>query len=97
MSSSKDNEADEAMKALTELFSDPKLRSKAHFRCSTEGPTEFDLIFETILDDTFGYNLNSKYKCWVRRLYSHGFISRIPAGWETRRTRRSTRPIRKET
>jgi hypothetical protein len=54
MSSSKDNEADDAMKALTELFSDPKLRSKAHFRCSTEGPTEFDLIFETIPDKTFG-------------------------------------------
>jgi hypothetical protein len=37
--------ADEAMAKLTELFSDPNLPSKAQFRCSTEGPTEFDILF----------------------------------------------------
>jgi hypothetical protein len=66
MSSSKENEADEAMKALTRLFSDPKLPSKAHFSCSVDGPTELDLFFETILDEAFGHDANSKYKSWVR-------------------------------
>ena len=29
---------------------------EARFRCSTEGPTEFDVLFETIIDDQFGYD-----------------------------------------
>lgn len=81
MSSSKDSEADEAMKALTRLFSDPKIPSKAHFRCRVDGPTETDLFFESILDETFGYDPNSKYKCWVRRLHRLGLISWIPREW----------------
>jgi hypothetical protein len=74
-------EADAAMKELVELFSDPNLPSKARFRCSTEGPSEFDLLFESILDDQFGYDPNSEYKSWGRHLYCLGLISRIPSEW----------------
>ncbi len=81
MGSSTESEADEAMIALTRIFSDPKLPSNAHFRCSIDGPTELDLFFEAILDETFGHDPNSKYKCWVRRLYRLGLISRIPREW----------------
>jgi hypothetical protein len=75
-------EADAAMKKLVELFSDPSLPSKARFRCPLEGPDEFDVLFESILDDQFGHDPNSEYKQWVRRLYCLGFISRIPSEWE---------------
>jgi hypothetical protein len=37
--------ADEAMRKLVELFSDPSLASKARFRCGTEGPGELDVWF----------------------------------------------------
>jgi hypothetical protein len=74
--------ADEAMAKLTELFSDPNLPSKAQFCCSTEGPTEFDIWFESIIDEQFGYDPNSEYKRWVRRLYRLGLIPRIPRDWE---------------
>ena len=43
-------EADAAMRGLIELFSDPKIRSTASFRCCTDGPTEFDILFESIVD-----------------------------------------------
>jgi hypothetical protein len=33
-------EADAAMAKLVELFSDPRLASKAHFRCCVDGPDE---------------------------------------------------------
>jgi hypothetical protein len=75
--------AEEAMAKLTELFSDPNLPSKAQFRCSTEGPDEFDLLFESIFDEQFGFDPNSEYKRWVRRLYRLRFISRIPSEWAT--------------
>ena len=78
--------ADEAMAKLTELFSDPNLPSKAQFRCSTEGPTEFDIWFESIIDEQFGYNSNSEYKGWVRSLYRLGLIPRIPSEWEAPET-----------
>ena len=74
--------ADEAMAKLVELFSDPSLASTARFRCSVEGPDEFDLLFESILDERFGYNPNSEYKCWVRSLYRLGLILKIPSEWE---------------
>ena len=74
--------ADEAMAKLTEPFSDPNLPSKARFRCGTEGPDEFDLLFESIADEQFGYNPNSEYKCWVRSLYRLGLILRFPREWE---------------
>jgi len=51
--------ADEAMRGLKELFSDPKIQSTASFRCCTEGPTEFDVLFESIVDEQFGYDPNS--------------------------------------
>jgi hypothetical protein len=79
-------EADAAMKELVELFSDPNLPSKARFRCGVEGPDEFDLLFESIFDDQFGYDPNSEYKCWVRHLYGLGLISRIPCDWEAPET-----------
>jgi hypothetical protein len=42
-------ETDAAMRALKELFSDPKIRRTASFRCCTEGPTEFDVLFESVI------------------------------------------------
>ena len=78
--------ADEAMRKLVELFSDPAVASQARLRCSTEGPTEFDVMFESILDDQFGYNSNSEYKGWVRSLYRLGLIPRIPSEWEAPET-----------
>jgi hypothetical protein len=74
--------ADEAMAKLVELFSDPSFPSKARFRCGTEGPDEFDLFFESILDDQFGHDPNSEYNQWVRRLYELGFIPRLPDEWQ---------------
>ena len=75
--------ADEAMREHKELFSDPNIRSTASFRCCTEGPTEFDVVFESITDEVFGYDPKSEYKRWVRRLYRLGLISRIPSEWAT--------------
>jgi hypothetical protein len=75
-------EADAAMRALKELFSDPKIRCTASFRCSTEGPTDIEVMFESILDDQFGYDPNSEYKQWVRRLYKIGLIPRLPNEWK---------------
>jgi hypothetical protein len=74
--------ADAAMRKLKELFSDPAIASQARFRCSTEGPDDIDVLFESILDDQFGYDPNSEYKSWVRRLYGLGLISRIPSEWK---------------
>jgi hypothetical protein len=67
----------EAMAELVQLFSDPSLASKAQFRCCVDGPTEFEVLFESI-----GYNPNSEYKRWVRSLYRLGLILRIPSEWE---------------
>jgi len=78
--------ADAAMRKLKELFSDPAIAAQARFRCSTEGPDEIDVLFESILDDPFGYDPNSKYKSWVRHLYSLGLISRIPSEWSAPET-----------
>jgi len=66
------------MAKLVELFSDSSLSSNARVRCGVEGPTEFDILFESIIDEQFGNNSNSEYKRWVRRLYRLGLISRIP-------------------
>jgi hypothetical protein len=81
MSSSEDDEANEAMKALARIFSDPKLTAKAHFRCSVDGPTEIDELFESIMDETFGPHPRSRYKRWVGRLYRLGLIPKVPEGW----------------
>ena len=70
------------MRKLKELSSDPGIATQARFRCSTEGPDDIDVLFESILDDQFGYDPNSEYKSWVRRLYGLGLISRIPSEWK---------------
>jgi hypothetical protein len=74
--------ADAAMLKLVELFSDPAMVARAHFRCCVDGPTEFEVLFESIVDELFGYNPNSEYKSWVRSLYRLGLILRIPSEWE---------------
>jgi len=93
--------ADEAMAKLVELFSDPSLASKAQFRCCVDGPTEFEVLLESIVDEQFGYNPNSEYKHWVRGLYRLGLILRIPSEWQAPEnagghTRVSTPPWEKE-
>jgi hypothetical protein len=71
-------EFDAAMDQLTELFSDPSMPvPPADFRCNTEGPTEKEIMDETIFGEE-----NSEYRRWIRRLYSIGLISRIPSEWE---------------
>jgi hypothetical protein len=70
------------MAKLVELFSDPSLPSKAQLRCPVEGPDDFDVLFESIIDDEFGHNPISEYKQWVRRLYQLGFIPRLPGEWK---------------
>ena len=74
--------ADQAMAKLVELFSDPSISSKAQFRCGIEGPTEIDVLFESIIDEQYGYDPNSEYKQWVRRLYKIGLIPRLPDKWK---------------
>jgi hypothetical protein len=74
--------ADQAMRELVELFSDPAVVARAHFRCSTEGPTDIEAVMESILDEQFGYDPNSEYKRWIRRLYEIGLIARLPDEWK---------------
>ncbi len=78
--------ADEAVRKLVVLFSDPAVAARAHFRCSTEGLTDLEVMFESILDEQFGYDPNSEYKNWIRRLNDLGLIPRIPSGWEATQT-----------
>ena len=66
-------EADAAMAELVKIFSDPNLPTKPRFRCGVEGPDEFDVVFESIMEEQFG---DSEYKDWVKRLYDLGFIRR---------------------
>jgi hypothetical protein len=71
-------EFDAAMDKLTELFSDPSMPvPPADFRCNTEGPTEKEIMDETIFGEE-----NSEYRRWIRRLYGLGLISRMPSEWE---------------
>jgi hypothetical protein len=85
-------EADAAMAELVKIFSDPNLPTKPRFRCGVDGPDEFDLLFESIVDEQFGYNPNSEYKCWVRSLYRLGLILRIPSEWEAPETLQGKSP-----
>jgi hypothetical protein len=55
--------ADEAMARLVELFSDPSLPSKARLRCSVEGPDDFDVLFESIIDD-HPYHVLEPIRIW---------------------------------
>ncbi len=72
-------EADAAMAELMKIFSDPNLPSKVRFRCGVEGPDEFDVMFESIMEEQFG---DSEYKQWVKRLYDLGLIARLPDEWK---------------
>jgi hypothetical protein len=70
------------MKALTQLFSSRELATKVHFRCGVNGPTEFDIFFESIGDDLFGRDPSTEYKRWIRQLYRLGLISAMPGEWK---------------
>jgi hypothetical protein len=72
-------EADAAMAELVKISSDPNLPTKPRFRCGVEGPDEFDVMFESIMEEAFG---DSEYKQWVKRLYDLGFIRRLPDEWK---------------
>ena len=72
-------EADAAMRELVELFSDPSFPLRPRFRCGVEGPDEFDVMFESFMEEAFGH---SEYKQWVKRLYDLGFIRRLPNEWK---------------
>ena len=72
-------EADAAMAELVKIFSDPNFPLKPRFRCAVEGPDEFDVMFESIMEEQFG---DSEYKQWVRRLYELGLISGLPDEWK---------------
>ena len=67
------------MAELVKIFSDPNLPTKPRFRYGVEGPDEFDVMFESIMEEQFG---DSEYKDWVRRLYDLGFIRRLPDEWK---------------
>ena len=68
--------ADEGFRGLTEIFSDPKLRGRAHFRCSLEGPSEIDLALHRAIDEVFGCE-EHEYERWVERLYRLGLIKSL--------------------
>jgi hypothetical protein len=80
-------EADAAMAELVKIFSDPNLPTKPRFRCGVDGPDEFDVMFESIMEEQFG---DSEYKQWIRRLYELGLISRIPREWVTDSVKKRT-------
>jgi hypothetical protein len=62
------------MRALTELFSDPKLKSKAHFRYPVDGyRSEADEAVKDALEAAFGPN--KAYERWVRRLRRLGLVN----------------------
>jgi hypothetical protein len=86
-------EADAAAAELVKIFSDPNLSTKPRFRCAVEGPDEFDVMFESIMEEQFGDEPNSKYKNWVRRLYGLGLIPRIPSEWEAPETLEGKSPV----
>ena len=47
--------------------------------CGVEGPDEFDVMFESIMEEQFG---DSEYKQRVGRLYELGLISGLPEEWK---------------
>jgi len=59
--------AHEAMRELVELFSDPSLASKAQFRCCVDGPTEFEVLFESIVDGQFVASVYRFHRVMPRR------------------------------
>jgi hypothetical protein len=57
-----------AIKALGQLFSDPRIRGHAHFRYSLDGPTDVEKAFDEALKVAFGPRCNKKHEAWVKRL-----------------------------
>jgi hypothetical protein len=57
---------DDAMKALVELFSDPRIPNHAHFRYRIDPPTEEERALDAAFNKAFGSD--SKRARWVRRL-----------------------------
>jgi hypothetical protein len=70
-------EVDAALEKLKELFSDPAMATRASLRCSTEGPTDDEVMIESICGEE-----NSEYRQWIKRLYELGFIPRLPDEWK---------------
>ena len=66
---------DDAMKALAELFSSPRVRAHAHFRYRIDGPTEVEKAFDSAFKEVFGPDWDKEHKRWVRRLRRLGLIS----------------------
>jgi hypothetical protein len=61
---------DAIARALSKLFSNPKLRSRAHFRYPVDGKlSEFERAFDAIGGP------NKKQERWVRRLRQLGLIN----------------------
>jgi hypothetical protein len=60
------------LKALCELLSSEQARRQAHRRCPIDGPSEFDLVFESIKDEAYGPDL--EYRAWVDYLRREGLI-----------------------
>jgi hypothetical protein len=52
---------------------------RPRFRCGVEGPDEFDVMFESIMEEVFG---DSEYKQWVKRLHDLGLIPRLADEWK---------------
>ncbi len=69
---SSDAEVDAAFKALYDLFSSEKVRAHAHRSCPIDGPSEFDLAWESAMDEVFGPDL--EYRAWVEYLRGEGLI-----------------------
>jgi hypothetical protein len=68
------SEADAAMRALTELFSDPKLKGKAHFSYPVDGQrSEAEEAVYAAVEAAFGPN--KEYERWVRRLHRLGLVN----------------------
>jgi hypothetical protein len=68
------SDPDEAMRALTELFSEPELRRSAHFRYPVDGRlNDFDRAIYDAVDKQFGPN--TKRERWVQRLRRLGLVS----------------------
>jgi hypothetical protein len=62
------------MRALRELFSDPKLRRSAYFRYPVAGRlNDFDRAIYDAMDKQFGPN--KKHERWVQRLRRLGLVS----------------------
>jgi hypothetical protein len=78
-SASDERAVDEALKALTQIFSSQELSTKIHLRCGIDGPNGFDIFFASMCDDLFGRDPNADYKSWIRLLYRLGLISAMPS------------------